>query len=46
MSGKGNCYDNAVMESFWGTLKNEWVHHQKYLTRSQARTDIFNLNSG
>ena len=43
MSGKGNCYDNAVMESFWGTLKNEWVHHQKYQTRSQARTDIFSL---
>jgi putative transposase len=41
MSGKGNCYDNAVMESFWGTLKNEWVHQQKYQTRSQARTDIF-----
>jgi len=41
MSGKGNCYDNAVMESFFGTLKNEWVHHQKYRTRSQARTDIF-----
>lgn len=41
MSGKGNCYDNAVMESFWGTLKNEWVHHQKYQTRAQAKTDIF-----
>ncbi|KAF0107698.1 MAG: integrase catalytic subunit [Chloroflexi bacterium] len=41
MSGKGDCYDNAVMESFFGTLKNEWVHHQKYQTRSQARTDIF-----
>jgi putative transposase len=46
MSGKGNCYDNAVMESFWGTLKNEWVHHQKYLTRSQARTDIFSYIEG
>ena len=41
MSRKGDCYDNAVMESFFGTLKNEWVHHQKYQTRSQARTDIF-----
>jgi putative transposase len=41
MSNKGNCYDNAVMESFWGTLKNEWVHDQKYQTRAQARTDIF-----
>lgn len=46
MSGKGNCYDNAVMESFFGTLKNEWVHHQKYRTRSQARTDIFSYIEG
>ena len=46
MSGKGNCYDNAVIESFWGTLKNEWVHHQKYKTRSQARTDIFSYIEG
>jgi len=46
MSGKGNCYDNAVMESFFGTLKNEWVHHQKYKTRSQARTDIFGYIEG
>ena len=46
MSGKGNCYDNAVMESFFGTLKNEWVHHQKYKTRSQARTDIFSYIEG
>jgi transposase InsO family protein len=46
MSGKGNCYDNAVMESFWATLKNEWVHHQKYKTRSQARTDIFGYIEG
>jgi putative transposase len=29
MSRKGNCYDNAPMESFWGTLKNELVHHQR-----------------
>jgi len=46
MSGRGNCYDNAVMESFFGTLKNEWVHHQKYKTRSQARTDIFSYIEG
>jgi len=46
MSGKGNCYDNAVMESFWGTLKNEWVHYQKYKTRHQARTDIFGYIEG
>ena len=41
MSGTGNCYDNAGMESFWGTLKNEWVHRQKYQTRAQAKSDIF-----
>jgi transposase InsO family protein len=46
MSGKGNCYDNAVMESFFGTLKKEWVHYQKYQTRSQARTDIFRYIEG
>ena len=36
MSRKGNCYDNAPMESFWGSLKNELVHHQRYATRAQA----------
>jgi len=46
MSGKGECYDNAVMESFFGTLKNERVHHQKYKTRSFARTDIFGYIEG
>ena len=46
MSAKGNCYDNAVMVSFWGTLKNEWVNQQKYQTRSQARTDIFSYIEG
>jgi transposase InsO family protein len=33
MSRKGNCYDNAPMESFWGTLKTELVHHRRYTTR-------------
>lgn len=46
MSGKGNCWDNAVMESFWGTLKNEWVHHQHYKTRAEAKTDIFGYIEG
>ncbi len=41
MSRTGNCYDNAVMESFWGTLKTELVYHEKYLTREQARQSIF-----
>lgn len=41
MSGTGNCYDNAPTESFFGSLKMEWVHHADYETRAQARTDIF-----
>jgi len=35
MSRKGNCYENAPMESFWGTLTNELVHHRRYETRSR-----------
>jgi putative transposase len=41
MSRKGNCYDNAPMESFFGTLKMELTHHAHYVTREQARRDIF-----
>ena len=41
MSGKGNCYDNAVAESFFSSLKNEIVHHRDYHTRDQARSEIF-----
>ena len=41
MSGQGNCYDNAVAESFFGTLKMELVNHVVYLTRKTAMTDIF-----
>jgi putative transposase len=41
MSGKGDCWDNAVMESFWATLKNELVNHQRYATRAAARDSIF-----
>ncbi len=40
MSRRGNCYDNAPVESFWGTLKTELVHHRRYETRSEARRDI------
>ena len=36
MSRKGNCYDNAPMESFWGTLKNELIYHYRYRTREEA----------
>lgn len=41
MSRKGNCYDNAVVESFFSSLKNEVLHHQDFQTRDQARTAIF-----
>jgi putative transposase len=40
MSRKGNCFDNAPMESFWGTLKQELVHHRRYRTRREAIQDI------
>lgn len=40
MSRRGNCDDNAPMESFWGTLKNELIHHRRYDTRDQARREI------
>jgi putative transposase len=41
MSRKGNCYDNAVVESFWGKLKTEMVHHEHFVTRAQARAAVF-----
>jgi putative transposase len=40
MSRKGNCWDNAPMESFFGTLKTELVHHKKYRTRQEAVAEI------
>jgi len=41
MSRKGNCWDNAVAESFFHTLKTELVFHERYKTREQARASIF-----
>ena len=41
MSRKGDCYDNAPMESFFHTLKTELVHHRQYATRAEATRDIF-----
>jgi putative transposase len=41
MSGQGDCWDNACVESFWATLKTELVHHQHYATRAQAHQSIF-----
>ena len=41
MSRKGNCFDNAVVESFFGTLKVELVHRCRFATRQQARQEVF-----
>ena len=40
MTRKGDCWDNAPMESFWGSLKNELVHHRRFTTREQATREI------
>jgi putative transposase len=40
MSGKGNCFDNAPMESFWGMLKQELIYHRHFRTRQEARQAI------
>jgi len=40
MSRKGNCYDNAPIESFWGALKTELVHHRHYRTREEAAREV------
>jgi transposase InsO family protein len=40
MSGRGNCFDNAPMESFWGILKQELIHHRRYRSRQEAMRDI------
>jgi putative transposase len=41
MSRKGNCYDNAAMESFWSTLKHELIYRRHFKTQAQARQAIF-----
>ncbi len=46
MSRKGDCWDNAPMESFFHTLKTERVHHRVYVTRDQARRDLFQYIEG
>lgn len=40
MNRKGNCWVNAPMDSFWGSLKNELMHHMKFATRQQAIQEI------
>ncbi len=41
MSRKGNCWDNAPMESFFATLKKELTHHERYKTRQAVRSSLF-----
>lgn len=41
MSRKGNCYDNAHMESFWSSLKYELVYHRRFATQAEARSAVF-----
>jgi len=41
MSRKGNCWDNAPMESFWGKLKQEWLYLQHFKTREEAKAAVF-----
>jgi transposase InsO family protein len=41
MSRKGDCWDNAPMESFFGTLKRELIYHERFLTKADARAKIF-----
>ena len=41
MSGRGNCYDNAPVESFFSSLKRERVRRQIYKTRDEAKADVF-----
>ena len=41
MSRKGNCWDNAPMESFFATLKKDIVHRRQYETRAEAQQEIF-----
>jgi len=41
ISGKGECWDNAVIESFWSNLKKELIFHRRFATRDEARRAIF-----
>ena len=46
MSGKGNCYDNAAVETFFKTLKAELIWRNRYETRAQAQNDLFSYING
>jgi transposase InsO family protein len=41
MSRKGDCYDKAVVESFFSNLKNEWTFHRTFKNRDEARSALF-----
>jgi len=43
MSRKGNCWDNAVVESFFSTLKRELVHHESYADHDEARRQVADI---
>ena len=43
MSRRANCYDNATMEAFWSTLKQELIYRRKFKTRAEARLAIFDF---
>ena len=42
MSRKGDCWDNAVIERFFRSLKSERTNHRRYLTREAAKQDVIN----
>ena len=46
MSRKGNCWDNAPMESFFATLKKELVHRRSWPTRRELTSEVFELVEG
>jgi putative transposase len=46
MSRKGDCWDNAVAESFFGTIKRELIYHERYQTRDEARLSVFQYIEG
>ena len=46
MSGKGNCYDNAAVETFFKTIKAELIWRNRYETRAQAQNDLFSYING
>jgi transposase InsO family protein len=46
MSRKGNCWDNSVVESFFGTLKQEHIFFCDFMSRQEARTSVFEWIEG